>query len=223
MISFRHADVDYGFSLEAGGIVDLSLENPKLYRSFVKDLLNEDEDIKSLSEDGKELDFAKTALVITDLFDLDPNSKRILASIYKKIDKTSLSPERQAQFDEINRKIGELIGEIASDFEGQVTYNDVLSLPQVLGMIDFKFDYDDSTFLSSFVSYFKAWREAMNLKIIFVLNLFAMLKTEEITVLSSELAYSGLCLFNISYFHQSLPKENVKSVVVDKDLCIIEG
>jgi hypothetical protein len=44
---------------------------------------------------------------LRDLFDLDPNSKRILGAIYKKIDKTSLSPERRRLFDEINAKIAE--------------------------------------------------------------------------------------------------------------------
>jgi hypothetical protein len=41
--------------------------------------------------------------------------------------------------------------DISSDFEGAISFNDFLTLPQILGMIDFKFDYDDSTFFPSFL------------------------------------------------------------------------
>jgi CRISPR type II-A-associated protein Csn2 len=94
-------------------------------------------------------------------------------------------------------------------------------LPQVLGLIDFKFDFDDSTFLSSLVSYLKAWREAMDLKTVFVLNLFSMLDETEIVSLSNELAYSGLSLVNISSFHEQYSTKTIKSVIVDNDLCVI--
>lgn len=221
MISFKHAQVGYRFDLNPGTIINLSIENPKFYRSFVCDLQKPDSEVFSFSEDGKELEFGKSSLLITDLFDFDPNSKKILMAIYKKIDQSSLTPERQRQFDEINHKIADLAFDIASDFEGSISFNDQLALPQILGLIDFKFDYDDSTFLSAFVSYLKAWREATNLKLVFVLNLFALLDVTEIDLLSNELAYCGLSLINVAYFSKKTSNKNVKSVVIDNDLCEI--
>lgn len=221
MIVFKHADIEYEFKLDSGSMVDLTIEAPKFYRSFVLDLLGARNENFSLSEDGKSLDYEKTALIIPNLFELDPNNKKVLLAIYKKIDRNSLTPERQVRFDEINAKIASLIDDIATDFEGSVVYNDVLTLPQILGLIDFKFDYDDSTFFSSFVSYIKAWREAFDLKIVFVLNLFSMLNTSEVAALSKELAYSGVCLINISYCRLSDHPQAIKSVVIDKDLCEI--
>jgi len=220
-MTFKHEEISFRFDLNPGDIVDLTLENPKFYRDFVKDLSDDECESFSLSEDGIEKDFGKSALVIRDLFDLDPNSKRILGAIYKKIDKTALSPERQEMFNEINAKISALMMDISADFEGAISFNDALTLPQVLGMIDFKFDYDDSTFLRSLLSYIKAWREATDLKIVFVLNLFALLNASEIASFSSELAYLGLPVINISYISSKASNENIKKVIVDQDLCEI--
>jgi CRISPR type II-A-associated protein Csn2 len=221
MIGFSHGEIDYHFDLNSGDFYDLAIENPIFYRKFVKDLIAGDEDSMCLSEDNKPIDFSKSSLVISDLFNIDPNSKRILTAIYKRIDKSCLNDERKAQFDEINRKIGELINDIASDFEGSITYNDVLSLPQVLGLIDFKFDFDDSSFLAAFVSYIKAWREAINLKVVFCLNIFSMLEENDIEKLEKELFYLGISLVNVSYLHPKPLSHNVKFVTIDSDLCVI--
>jgi CRISPR type II-A-associated protein Csn2 len=221
MIHFKQAEIAYSFDLNPGDIVDLTIENPKFFFAFVKDLGTEEPDDFTLSEEGKDVDYSKTSLLIRDLFDLDPNSKRVLGAIYKKIDKSSLSPDRQKKFDEINAKIADLLTDISLDFEGTVSFNDFLSLPQLLGLIDFKFDYDDSTFLKSFLSYLKAWREAMDLKLVFVLNLFSLLSLEEIGTLSTELSYLGLALINISNFSSIPANEKVKKVIIDRDLCEI--
>lgn len=221
MILFKHQEIGFPFELSNGDIIDLSIENPNFYRSFIRDLSCGESDFFVLSEEGEEIDFSKSALLVRDLFDLDPNSKKILTAIYKKIDKTFLSPERRTLFDEINAKIGELMMDISSDFEGAISFNDCLTLPQILGMIDFKFDYDDSTFLSSFISYLKAWREATDLKLVFVLNLFSLLEESEIEDLATEISYLGLSMINIGYFPLASSNKKVKKVRIDSDLCEI--
>jgi CRISPR type II-A-associated protein Csn2 len=132
---------------------------------------------------------------------------------------STLSGERKAKFDEINAKIEELLKDISSDFDGTVIFNDGLALPQLLGELDFKFDFDDSTFLSSFVSYIKAWREAMDLKVIVTINLFSLLDQKDVASLSKELSYLGLSVLNVSYVCEKI--SGIKNVIVDKDLCEI--
>ncbi len=219
MIRLKHKDLEYSFDLNPGDIVDLTIENPVFYRAFVNDLLGEDEEKIVVSEDGNGIEFHKHALVVTDLFTINPNSKKVLAAIYKKLDSSLLSGERKEKFDEINAKISEFLKEMSNDFDGTVIFNDNLALPQLLGELDFKFDYDDSTFLTSFISYIRAWREAMDLKLMFSLNLFSLLSQSEVISLSKELSYLGISLVNVSYIHKKV--EGIKSVIVDNDLCEI--
>lgn len=216
MIYFKYPEIAYRFSLNPGDVVDLEIENPRLYRSLVIDLLKGDDEAFSVGLDEKELSFSKMGLVIPNLFDLDPNSKRILMAIYKKMEKVSLSPERQALLDEINAKIQNLLSDLSTDFEGAVVFNDTLSLPQLLGLADFKFNYDDSTFLSAFLSYLKAWREAIDLKIVFSMGLFSLLEPLEEKTLETELSYIGISLINIASSPLSERFTGIKKVRIDR-------
>jgi CRISPR type II-A/NMEMI-associated protein Csn2 len=220
-MEFHHADIQNSFAFAPGDIWDLTIENPTFYYEFVKSLIDDESEKISLFEGDKVLSLEKNAIVITDLFNLDPNNKKVLSAIYKKIERSHLSVERQAEFDEINRKISALMTEIASDFEGGISFNDSLALPQVLGLIDFKFDFDDSSFLTSLVSYIKAWREAIDLRLVVTLNLFPLLKSEEIALFKTEISYLGISLLNVSTNHVDLSKENIQSLTVDSDLCLI--
>jgi CRISPR type II-A-associated protein Csn2 len=219
MIRLKCQDLEYDFPLSPGDVTDLTIENPSFYRAFVNDIRGEDQDQIVISDDGAIIDLHKHLISITDLFELDPNSKKVLTAIYKKIDGSTLSGERKAKFDEINAKIEELLKDISSDFDGTVIFNDGLALPQLLGELDFKFDFDDSTFLSSFVSYIKAWREAMDLKVIVTINLFSLLDQKDVASLSKELSYLGLSVLNVSYVCEKI--SGIKNVIVDKDLCEI--
>lgn len=219
MIRFRSTFFQFPIDLEPGDIASLIIENRKLYKGFSDALDYGEENSFSLFEDGKEKPLKKHLVVTRDLLTLDPNSKKILTAIYKKIDRTALTPERREKFDKINQAIAELLEDFASDFEGQVTFNDQISLTQLLGHFDFKFDYDESSFLMSLISYLRAWREAMDLKLAITYDLFAYLEEEEISLLKQELGYIGLCLIDID--HHDMKHDGVKRFVIDKDLCEI--
>jgi CRISPR type II-A-associated protein Csn2 len=221
MINFKYQEIGYGFSLLPGELTELVIENPRLYRDFVLNLLNPDEELYSLSEDGKVLSLPKNSIVITDLFDLDPNNKKVLSSIYKKIDRSLLSDERKVKFDQINAQIVSFLNDVATDFEGTMTFNDELTVSQLLGLIDFKFQYDPTSFFTSFISFIRSWREAIDLKIVFVLNVFSMLEQKEIDSFLSELSYLGVGVIDIEHVSSDVKSENVKKVVIDHDLCEI--
>lgn len=221
MINFKYQEIGYGFSMLPGQLTELVIENQTLYRNFVLSVLDPDEDTYSLSEDGKTLSIAKNALVITDLFDLDPNNKKVLSSIYKKIDRSLLSDERKEKFDKINVQISSFLEEVATDFEGTMTFNDELTVTQLLGLIDFKFQYDPSSFFTSFISFIRSWREAIDLKIVFVLNAFSMLEPKEVESFLSELGYLGVCVVDIERSRSDIKSENVKKILIDHELCEI--
>lgn len=219
MIRLRTSMFTFPIDLEPGGIISLVVESKKLYRDLSTVLDTLDESSVFLFQDGAERQAKKHVVVTRDLLNLDPNSKKILTAIYKKIDRTALTPERREKFDRINQAIAELLEDFASDFEGQVSFNDQISLTQLLGHFDFKFDYDESSFLTSFVSYFRAWREAMDLKLLITYDLFAYLEEEEISILSQELGYTGVALVDID--HSDGKRPGVKRFLIDRDLCEI--
>ncbi len=219
MRHLKHKDIEYDFPLQEGEMIDLTIENRDFYRRFALDLLGDDTDKLTFSEDGIPLSLSKHAIIVTDLFELDPNSRKVLAAVYKKIAVASVTPERRIKLEAINKLIESFLDDIASDFDGTVIYNDEVAIPQLLEDMNFKFDYDDSTFLTSFISYVKAWREAIDLRLVVTFNLFSLLDPDKTSFLQKELLYLGLSLLNISYVAQKNP--GIKSVIVDKDLCEI--
>lgn len=219
MIHLRHAKLECDIALEAGDIANLVIENPSFYRQFVMELLNDDTETFSFYENKKDLTFDKHAIIVPNLFDINPNSKKILTAIYKKIEKSAITVERREKLEQINQKISALLAEIADDFDGTISYNDQITMPQLLGQLDFKFDYDDTNFLTQLVSYVRAWREAKDVRIIIVLNIQSMLTDEEIAMFAEECKYMGIPIINIAYFDKVIPSS--KRIVIDKDLCEI--
>ena len=219
MIRFRSTFFQFPIDVDPGDIVSLTIENQKLYKGFSDALVAQEENSFSIFEDTKEKPLKKHLITVRDLLDLNPNSKKILTAIYKKIDRTALTVERREKFDKINLAIAELLEEIALDFEGTITFNDQIDLTQLLGQYDFKFDYDESSFLNSLISYLRAGREAMDLKLVFTYDLFAYLEDNEIEDLKRELSYIGLSIIDID--HHDIHHEGVKRFVIDKDLCEI--
>ena len=82
MKTLKIKNIDSVINIEAGII-----ENSKLYFSIVNSIIIDDNDYLIYSIDNDNKDLEKYSLLITTPFDLNPNNKKILTALYKKIDK----------------------------------------------------------------------------------------------------------------------------------------
>ena len=91
MISLKIKGIEGLFDAIPGTIHDLVIENPTQLYSIVRAFFFEDDETIIVSKDSDIIPLDKNVLFIKSLFDLDPNSKKILGLIYKQANVTYLN------------------------------------------------------------------------------------------------------------------------------------
>ncbi len=120
---------------------------------------------------------------------------------------------------DLNLKVMEILNEISELFNNQVSFNNQITIMDLISTYDFKFDFDDSNFINAFVTHIKAMKLAIDYKIIVTFNIQDFLNNEEFNLLNKEFGYLGLTLINLCSKKSNLYYK--KSIIIDNDLCEI--
>lgn len=199
-----------------GNSYEITIENSKMFFKILNELKLMDED-EIVLFDNKILDSSKNILVIYDLFSLDPNTKKVLSSNYKYVEKISNSSELFNKLININSLIIELLNQVSLEFNNSITFNDQITLVDLLETCDFKFNYDNNSFLETFISYVKALMITFNYKVVITFNIQDFINQDELKMIEKEFEYLNLTLVN---FNSNKSRLNFKKLlIIDNDLC----
>ena len=196
----------------------LVIENTSFLYKIVQNLNNFDED-NIILYDGKNLDVSKNVLFISDLYNLNPNSKKILTANYNYAENISKSAKLMNRLIDVNSEILEILGEISLEFNNCVTYSDQITISELLEIYNFKFDFDQLNFIQTFLSYLKAISISYNYKVLITMNLQDLVKKDDFQLLCKEINYMNMTLINISSKKSELTFS--KTLIIDNDLCEI--
>ncbi len=205
------------FEIVGGNIYNIDIESVNFYHQLLLSLSNEDSDNILMSNNYSPVEYNKETLFISDILSLNPNSKKILNSLYKKIQDQYFINTLDT-VSNINESILSLLKEISMDLDIDIDYESDLTLSDILLLYKFSFREGDDNFLGRFVTFIKANLEVKNISLIISLNLLPILKEEEIILLKKELEMLGICLinFNIRIKHCL---SGVEYITIDNDLC----
>ena len=149
---------------------------------------------------------------------MNPNNKKILTALYKKIDKEKHILKINEELEIINYKIIKTLETISLDLNQSMNFNTELDLVKLLSLYDFSFEDDcEEDLLNKLVFYIKANLEIKNIDIVFCIDILRFLSQEEIEKLKRELELLNICLINISF--SSRVSSIKKSIVIDEDYC----
>ena len=218
MKTLKIKSIDSLINIEAGNIENIIIENSKLYFSIVNSIIIDDNDYLIYSIDNDNKDLEKYSLLITTPFDLNPNNKKILTALYKKIDKEKHILKINEELEIINYKIIKTLETISLDLNQNMNFNTELDLVKLLSLYDFSFEDDcEEDLLNKLVFYIKANLEIKNIDIVFCIDILRFLSQEEMEKLKRELELLNICLINISF--SSRVSSIKKSIVIDEDYC----
>lgn len=222
MISLKIKGIEGPFDAIPGSIHDLVIESPNQLYSIVRAFFLEDEETIIVSKDSDVIPLDKSVLFIKSLFDLDPNSKKILSLIYKQANVTYLNDSRKQRIIKIQDEILDLLDEISLDFNYPMTFDRAFGIDKIMQASSFCFSPADQTdFFDSFVSYLRAIQEISKAKFIVCMDIFAFLEPEKVELLSKELGLMGFSLINLASFNRKKDKKIEKVTVIDTDYCEI--
>ena len=211
--------------IEDNIIYTLVFENKKYYRENIIELINQhkgNEGSYILSNDNKEISFDKNSFIITDIFNIDINSKRVLTKIYNLLLKEIV--EDISSYNELSTNIRVYFEKLIFNSSLEIEQGEEIDMSSLLKLGDFKLYVEQDDILEKFVKFLKVLTELCGCKIIFVVGLHTVFTQDEIIEIYKEVCLNKINIINIEYQQfYNLSNENYKEIVYifDKDNCEI--
>lgn len=210
--------IEKQFIINPGHLYNINIENASYYNSLVKSLFIEDTEMFIYSNNNNCIDYNKETLFINDLYTTSTNNKKILNSLYKRINSNPPSSICNDELIRINNAILEIMKKIEIDINLDVEYDTEIDLISLLSLYKFSFKDDYDSNVTKFITYIKANLEVKNFSLIISLNLLSLFNNEELELLKKEFELLGLCLININLCIKE--KNNlVEYITIDSDFC----
>ena len=211
--------------IEDNIIYTLVFENKKYYRENIIELINQhkgNEGSYILSNDNKEISFDKNSFIITDIFSIDINSKRVLTKIYNLLLKELV--EDISSYNELSTNIRVYFEKLIFNSSLEIEQGEEIDMCSLLKLGDFKIHVEQDDVLEKFVKFLKVLTELCGCKIIFVVGLHTVFTQDEIIEIYKEVCLNKINIINIEYQQfNNLSTKNYREIVYifDKDNCEI--
>lgn len=211
--------------IEDNVIYTLVFENKKYYRENIIELINQhkgNEGSYILSNDNKEISFDKNSYIITDIFNIDINNKKVLSKIYSSLLKEIV--EDISNYNELSTNIRVYFEKLIFNSSLEIEQGEEIDMSSLLKLGNFKIHVENNDILEKFVKFLKVLTELCGCKIIFVVGLHNIFTKGEIIKIYKEACLNKINIINIEYQQfNNLSNENYKEIVYifDKDNCEI--
>lgn len=209
--------------IEDNIIYTLVFENKKYYRENIIELINQHKGKEGsfiLSNDNKEISFDKNSYIITDIFNIDINNKKVLSKIYSSLLKEIV--EDISSYNKLSTNIRVYFEKLIFNSSLEIDQGEEIDMSSLLKLGDFKIHVENDDILEKFVKFLKVLSELCGYKIIFVVGLHTVFTQEEIIEIYKEVCLNKINIINIEYQQfNNLSNENYKEIVYifDEDNC----
>ena len=211
--------------IEENTIYTLVFENKRYYRENIIELINQHKGNEGnfiISNNSKEIEFAKDSHIITDIFSIDINSKKVLNKVYSSLLK--LVVEDVSKYNELSTNIKVYFEKLIFDSSLEIEQGEEIDMSSLLKLGDFKIHVDNDDILEKFIKFLKVLTELCNCKIVFVVGLHNVFTIDEIKEVYKEVCLNKINIINIEYQQfENISNENYKEIIYifDKDNCEI--
>ena len=211
--------------IEENTIYTLVFENKKYYRENIKELISQhkgNEGNYIFSNDNKEISFEKSSYIITDVFNIEINSKKILTKIYNSLLKQII--DDTVEYNELTTHIRAYFEKLIFNSTFGVEQGEEIDINSLLKLGDFRIHIEEDDILEKFIKFLKVLVQLFGINIIFIVGLHNVFTDEEIKEIYKEVCVNKINIINIEYRQfDNLSDENYieKVYIFDKDNCEI--
>ena len=217
---FQYKGFNFKIDFEDKSIVSLIIENKKLYRKIIEDLINNisihDGNI-ILSKNNKLIVPEKEIFVFSDYFNFDVN-KFVLNKYYKELKNLS----ENDFFDEtveIKEVLRNYVTKLVEN-EYSIKLEEDLDISQILKAFGVKFQRNEDLLLNLF-EWIKILNELLGYEIFFFINLENFLSDDELVEFSKFILYNKYKVVFLENFNRNKLFDDDNLIIIDNDLCEI--
>lgn len=217
---FQYKGFNFKIDFENKSIFSLIIENKKLYRKIIEDLINNisiDDGNIILSKNNKLIVPEKEIFVFSDYFNFDVN-KFVLNKYYKELKNLS-----ENDFFDETLKIKEVLRNYVTKLvenEYSIKLEEDLDISQILKAFGVKFQRNEDLLLNLF-EWIKILNELLGYEIFFFINLENFLSNDELVEFSKFILYNKYRVVFLENFNRNKLFDDDNLIIIDNDLCEI--
>ena len=215
---FQYQGFNFKIDFENKSIFSLIIENKKLYRKIIEDLINNisiDDGNIILSKNNKLIVPEKEIFVFSDYFNFDVN-KFVLNKYYKELKNLS----ENDFFDEtveIKEVLRNYVTKLVEN-EYSIKLEEDLDISQILKAFGIKFQRNEDLLLNLF-EWIKILNELLGYEIFFFINLENFLSDDELVEFSKFILYNKYKVVFLENFNRNKLFDDDNLIIIDNDLC----
>ena len=217
---FQYKGFNFKIDFENKSIFSLIIENKKLYRKIIEDLINNtsiDDGNIILSKNNKLIVPEKEIFVFSDYFNFDVN-KFVLNKYYKELKNLS-----ENDFFDKTLEIKEVLRDYVTKLvenEYSIKLEEDLDISQILKAFGVKFQRNEDLLLNLF-EWIKILNELLGYEIFFFINLENFLSDDELVEFSKFILYNKYRVVFLENFNRNKLFDDDNLIIIDNDLCEI--
>ena len=217
---FQYQGFNFKIDFENKSIFSLIIENKKLYRKIIEDLINNisiDDGNIILSKNNKLIVPEKEIFVFSDYFNFDVN-KFVLNKYYKELKNLS-----ENDFFDETLEIKEVLRDYVTKLvenEYSIKLEEDLDISQILKAFGVKFQRNEDLLLNLF-EWIKILNELLGYEIFFFINLENFLSDDELVEFSKFILYNKYKVVFLENFNRNKLFDDDNLIIIDNDLCEI--
>ena len=219
-MTFQYKGFNFKIDFEDKSIFSLIIENKKLYRKVIEDLINNisiDDGNIILSKNNKLIVPEKEIFVFSDYFNFDVN-KFVLNKYYKELKNLS-----ENDFFDETLEIKEVLRNYVTKLvenEYSIKLEEDLDISQILKAFGVKFQRNEDLLLNLF-EWIKILNELLGYETFFFINLENFLSNDELVEFSKFILYNKYRVVFLENFNRNRLFDDDNLIIIDNDLCEI--
>lgn len=221
-----YKNIEYILNLEEDKIPVYIIENQNLFFTMLNDLhkqINEniEGNFRLFNIENKELNISKYFLLITDIFNINFQDKKILSSIFSSLKEESIKEEMYPLRLEIENKLKNFLESLISNFEFPLELNEKFEYDSLFKIFNIRIQENYENFLEKLIDYLRIIQKLTTVKYIVFINLKTFLSESDIVKLYQECFYKKINIILFENFENNSIMKYEKKIIIDKDLCEI--
>ena len=220
-----HKDISNPVIINENKINVLVLENKKFFIDKINELINQINgdygDYFLFDLNDEELSISKNCEILTDLFSLDFDSKKIKSLIFNELKNISNSEVFYIKIRELEKNIRDLILEIMYESDFELELDEDFDITKLLKIYDISISKSYDTLIEKFITYIDILTDVLKIKVIFCVNLLNLFdEVDRIEIYKYLLLKKKKVVF-IENYYESYDLEYEYKYIIDKDICEI--
>ena len=218
-----HQEFHFVIRFSENVIPVLVLERAELYRKYVCELSEQCDGARGgfvLSKNWEPVELGKSAVLLTNLFHIDINGKRLLAALQKKLNAVAVSPQYIQETNTIRQAISTWLLCLENEMPYPVAHEEI-QVNDLVKASGVHLPFYDNSETEALTVLLKMCADLLKAQLLICVGLHDCFTSEELEEIYKAAAYEKVYMMDIERHQPDSTHPNERCYIIDKDYCEI--